>query len=89
MQEKKGQKNKGWLLDARVQSKVVPVDGRWEVSLVFIDTKDPKHVLVQRIGDYRSERLANIYARYMQQTAAKDIRGTQKVNKDAYNSNNN
>ncbi len=78
-----------WLLDAEVQYKVTPVKGRWEVSLIFINTKDPKQVLIQAIGDYRTERLAEIYGRSMQQTAAKDPRGTQKVDKDAYDINNN
>ena len=78
-----------WLLDAEVQYKVTPVKGRWEVSLVFINTKDPKQVLIQVIGDYRSERLAEIYGRSMQQTAAKDPRGIQKVDKNAYDINNN
>lgn len=78
-----------WLLDAEVQYKVTPVKGRWEVSLIFINTHDPNEVLVQVIGDYRSERLAEIYGRNMQQTAAKDPRGTQKVHKNAYDINNN
>lgn len=82
------QKN-DWLIDAEVQYKVTPVKGRWEVSLLFINTKDPNQVLVQTIGDYRTERLAEIYGRSMQQTAAKDPRGTQKVNKDAYDIDNN
>lgn len=78
-----------WLLDAEVQYRITPIKGRWEVSLVFINTKDPNQILVQIIGDYRTERLAEIYGRHMQQTAAKDPRGTQKVNKDAYNINDN
>ncbi|CAG2534508.1 MULTISPECIES: hypothetical protein [Maribacter] len=82
------QKN-NWLLDSEVQYKVTPVKGRWEVSLIFINTKDPNQVLIKTIGDYRSERLAEIYGRSMQQTAAKDPRGSQKVDKDAYNINNN
>tara|TARA_R110000765_G_scaffold13327_1_gene40054 strand:+ start:7051 stop:7308 length:258 start_codon:yes stop_codon:yes gene_type:complete len=82
-------RNSKWLLDAEVQYKVTPVKGRWEVSLIFINTKDPNQVLIQTIGDYRSERLAEIYGRSMQQTAAKDPRGTQKVDKDAYDINNN
>ena len=77
------------LLYAEVQYKVTPVKGRWEVSLLFINTKNPNQVLVQTIGHYRSERLAEIYCRNMQQTAAKDPRGTQKVDKDAYDINNN
>ncbi len=78
-----------WLLDAEVQTKIENNKGRWEVSLVFIDTKDPKHILIHKIGDFRSKRLAEINALYMQRTAAKDVRGTQKVNKNDYNINNN
>jgi len=78
-----------WLLDAEVQYKVTPIKGHWEVSLIFINIKDPNQVLIQTIGDYRTERLAEIYGRSMQQTAAKDPRGNQKVDKDAYDINNN
>jgi len=78
-----------WLLDAEVQTKIEEVKGRWEVSLIFIDTKDPNHILVQKIGDYRSKRLADISGLNMMKTAAKDFRGTQKVNKNDYNINNN
>lgn len=78
-----------WLLDAEVQYKIEKIKSRWEVSLIFIDTKDPSHIMVRKIGDYRTKRLAEIYARSMQQTAAKDVRGTQKVNKDDYHINSN
>ncbi|MEK9852369.1 MAG: hypothetical protein VW441_05245 [Flavobacteriaceae bacterium] len=78
-----------WLLDAEVQSKVEYVKCLWLVSLIFIDTKDPNRLLIREIGDYRSERLAEIAALNMKNTAAKDMRGTQKVNKDAYNFNKN
>jgi hypothetical protein len=78
-----------WLLDAEVQYKVEEVKSRWEVSLIFIDTADPNHILVQKIGEYRSKRLADIYGFNMMKTAAKDVRGTQKINKNDYNINNN
>ena len=78
-----------WLLDAEVQYKIEEVKSRWEVSLIFIDTKDPKHILIHKIGDFRSKRLAEINGTYMMKTAEKDVRGTQKVNKDDYNFNNN
>jgi hypothetical protein len=78
-----------WLLDAEVQYRIEEIKGRWEVSLLFIDTNDPIHILVQKIGDYRSKRLAEIYAQNMMHTAAKDAKGTQKVKKDAYDSNKN
>jgi len=78
-----------WLLDAEVRTKIEEIKGRWEVSLVFVNTKDPNQILIKKIGDYRSKRLAEIYALNMQNTAARDIRGTQKVEKDAYNFNKN
>jgi hypothetical protein len=78
-----------WLLDAEVQYKIQEIKSRWEVSLIFIDTKDPSHILVRKIEDYRSKRLAEINARIMQKNAAKDVRGTQKVNRDDYYTNNN
>lgn len=78
-----------WLLDAEVRTKIEEIKGRWEVSLIFINTTDPNQLLIKKIGDYRSKQLAEIYARNMQKTAAKDIRGTQKVDKSAYNFNNN
>ena len=78
-----------WLLDAEVRTKIEKIEGHWEVSLVFVNTKDPNQILIRKIGDYRSKRLAEIYALNMQKTAEKDKRGTQKVDKSAYNFNNN
>ena len=78
-----------WLQNAEVQTRIEEERGRWVVSLVFIDTKNPSRVLVNEIADYRSKRLAEIAALNMKQTAEKDARGTQKVKKDDYDINNN
>ncbi|MCI2228250.1 hypothetical protein MC378_03655 [Polaribacter sp. MSW13] len=86
---KRNKPEDAWLLDAQVQYRIIENKSRWEVSLVFIDSKDPKHLLIQKIGDYHSKRLAEIYARNIQNTAAKDSRGKQKINKDDYHINNN
>ncbi|NKQ38907.1 MAG: hypothetical protein HF967_05455 [Methanosarcinales archaeon] len=86
---KRNKPEDAWLMDSEVKVRISKVKGRWEVSLIFIDTKNPLNVLVKTIGDYRSQRLAEISAMYMQRTAAKDVRGTQKVNKDDYDINNN
>lgn len=83
------QKNDDWLIDAEVQYEITSIHGRWEVSLIFIDIKDPKQILIQKIGDYQSERLAKIYAQNMQKTASRDPGGIKKVDKDAYHINNN
>lgn len=76
--------NDDWLKDAEVQTRIEKERGRWVVSLVFIDTRDPSHVLIREIDDYRSERLAEIAAMNMKRTAEKDPRGTQKVKRDDY-----
>ncbi|MEO6347415.1 MAG: hypothetical protein ABIO60_05835 [Aquaticitalea sp.] len=89
MPTKKTDKEEQWLKDSAVHVDVFQYKGRWEVSLVFIDTKDPKHFLVRKIADYHSEKMANIYADNMRRTAAKDERGTQKVNHDDYHINDN
>lgn len=86
---KRNEPRDAWLLDAEVQYRIEEIKSRWEVSLIFIDTKDPSHILVRKIGYYRSKRLAEINARIMQKNAAKDVRGTQKVNRDDYYTNNN
>lgn len=82
-------KSDKWLLNAEVQSKIDYKNGRWYVSLLFIDISDPNQILIKEISDFRSHKLAEIAALNMKNTAAKDIRGTQKVNKNAYNFNNN
>jgi len=76
-----------WLLDAEVKYRIEKVNGRWEVSLIFIDTKDPNHFVIKKINDFKSEKLALIAANIMTNTAARDERGTQKVKKDDYNIN--
>lgn len=78
-----------WLMDAEVRYRIEAVKGRWEVSLLFVDPNNPTHILVKKIGDYRSYRLAEIYAKNMQKTAEKGSRKTQKVNINDYNINDN
>ncbi len=89
MSAKRSDSGDDWLLNAEVRTRIVEEKGRWVVSLVFVDTENPKRFLINEIGDYRSKQLAEIYARNMKQTAEKDPRGTQKVKKRDYDSNNN
>ena len=83
------ERDEEWLLDAEVKYRITERNSRWHVELVFIDTKDPTHILVRQVNNYRSKRLAEISAKQMMLTAARDIRGTQKVKKNARDSNNN
>ena len=83
------EKDEKWLLDAEVKYGITERNSRWHVELVFVDTKDPKRILVRNINDFQSKRIAEISAEYMKQTAARDARGTQIVNEDARDINNN
>lgn len=87
--DKRNDPKEAWLMDAEVRTKIEEVTGRWEVSLVFVNATDPTQFLIKKIGDYRSKKLAEIYALNMQKTGAKDERGTQKVKQSAYNFNDN
>ena len=78
-----------WLMDAAVQSIVTKHKGRWEVSLRFVNPNNPRQFLIHKIADYRTKNLAEIAARYMSQTAAKDIRGTIKMDPNDFNTNTN
>lgn len=89
MSKKRPENEDDWLLNAEVRTRIVEEKGRWVVSLVFVDTENPRRFLVNEIGNYRTKQLAEIYARSMKQTAEKDPRGTQKVKKRDYDSNNN
>ena len=78
-----------WLPDAEVKYFVEEIKGRWYVSLLFIDVNNPRRFLKKTIGDYHSEKLAKIYAENMLKTVSKDCRGTQKIKKNAYDTNDN
>lgn len=78
-----------WLLDAAVQFNVREINSRWQVLLIFKDTKDPNRFLVKKIAIYKSKNLAEIVGKSMQRGAAKDNRGTKEIHEDDYLINNN
>ncbi len=86
---KDGKKDSAWLLTAEVKSRIVEKNGRWIVSLIFVDINNPVNILVQTMGDYQSKKQAEIYANFMQKTAAKETKSSHKVNNDDFNINNN
>jgi hypothetical protein len=73
-----------WLLEAEVQERIVEKNGRWEVSLIFIDVYDPNRLLIRVIGEYRSFGLAKICAQNMKRTAQKGSNNNQKISQNAY-----
>ncbi|WP_369049092.1 hypothetical protein [Tenacibaculum sp. UWU-22] len=76
-----------WLLNADVQYKIEEQNSRWIVFLIFIDIKDPNRILVHQINSYRTKKLAEIAALYMQKTAAKNYTGSKRLNTYAYHFN--
>ena len=73
-----------WLRDTAVVENIVKRGGMWEIHLVFAHYKQP-HKLIKRVIDrYTSKDKAELNAWYMKRLAAKDQRGTLKVNLDDF-----
>lgn len=68
-----------WLRDTAVVENVVRREGMWEIHLVFAHYKEPYKLIKRVIGRYASKDKAELSAWYMRRLAAKDQRGTLKV----------
>ena len=71
--------NDGWLQDSAVIDNITPKCGNWQVSLVFAYTKFPVKFIKRKITVCTTRKRAKITADYMRRLAAKDQRGTLKV----------
>ncbi|MEM8525452.1 MAG: hypothetical protein AAGG68_12500 [Bacteroidota bacterium] len=69
-----------WLRDTAVNENIVKREGMWEIHLVFAHYKEPHKLIKRVIGRYASKDKAELSAWYMRRLAAKDQRGTLKVN---------
>ncbi len=69
-----------WLRDTAVIEHVVKRDGMWEVQLVFAHHLEPEKLIKRIITRYTCKNKAELNAWYMRRLAAKDQRGTLKVN---------
>ncbi|MEL6945026.1 MAG: hypothetical protein AAFO82_20405 [Bacteroidota bacterium] len=74
-----------WLRDTAVVENVIRRDGMWEIHLVFAHYKEPKKLIKRVIGRYVSKDKAELSAWYMCRLAAKDQRGTLKVDLNDFN----
>ena len=73
-----------WLRDTAVVENIVKREGMWEIQLVFAHYRQPYKLIKRVIERYPSKDKAELNARYMKRLAAKDQRGTLKVNLDDF-----
>ncbi len=68
-----------WLRDTAVIENIVNRDGMWEIQLVFAHYQEPQKLIKRVISRYPSKDKAELNAWYMKRLAAKDQRGTLRV----------
>lgn len=68
-----------WLRDTAVIENIVKREGMWEIHLVFAHYLKPKKLIKRVISRHPSKDKAELNAWYMRRLAAKDQRGTLKV----------
>ncbi len=73
-----------WLADTAVIERVVRRKGTWEVHLVFAHFRQPLRFLARHITSNASQKKALLTATYMRRLAAKDQRGTLKIDPDLF-----
>ncbi|MEM9546885.1 MAG: hypothetical protein AAGA77_12975 [Bacteroidota bacterium] len=73
-----------WLRDTAVIENIVKKDGMWEIHLVFAHYQTPKKLIKRIITKHVSKDKAELKGFYMKRLAAKDQRGTLKVNMDSF-----
>lgn len=73
-----------WLRDTAVIENIVRREGMWEIHLVFAHFQEPYKLIKRVISRHPSKDKATLNAVYMRRLAAKDQRGTLKVNLDDF-----
>ncbi len=69
-----------WLRDTAVIENIVKREGMWEIHLVFAHYIEPQKLIKRLISRCSSRKKAILSAGFMRRLAAKDQRGTLKVN---------
>lgn len=78
-------KDDWWLRDTAVIENIVKREGMWEIQLVFAHYEEPQKLIKRVISRYTCKDKAELNAWYMKRLAAKDQRGTLKVNINDFN----
>lgn len=73
-----------WLRDTAVIENIVKRDGMWEIQLVFAHYQEPQKLIKRVISRHTCKNQAELNAWYIRRLAAKDQRGTLKVNLDDF-----
>jgi len=73
-----------WLRDTAVIENIVKKDGMWEIHLVFAHYLTPQKLIKRIITRHTCKSKAELSAWYMRRLAAKDQRGTLKINIDDF-----
>ncbi|NUN99550.1 MAG: hypothetical protein HUU01_02920 [Saprospiraceae bacterium] len=73
-----------WLSDTAVIDQISVHNGLWLISLVFAHHKTPMKFLMRRITSHACPRRAEMMALYMRRLAAKDQRGTLKIELESF-----
>ncbi|HMQ47162.1 MAG TPA: hypothetical protein PKA00_06615 [Saprospiraceae bacterium] len=74
-----------WLRDTAVIEIIFKREGMWEINLVFAHYRRPFQLIVRAISRYSSKDKAQLNAQYMRRLAAKDQRGTLKLDINDFN----
>ena len=74
-----------WLMDSSVIENILERKGNWEIYLVFAHVYDPLKLIKRRITKCVTLKKAELTANYMRRLAAKDQRGTLRLNKESFN----
>jgi len=73
-----------WLIDTVVIEHIVYRRGMWIMYLVFVDYRDPLRLIRRCISRYYSRRTAEVHGAYMRRQAAKDARGTLRLDTSSF-----
>lgn len=73
-----------WLRDTAVIENIVKREGMWEIQLVFAHYQEPYKLIKRVISRFTCKNKATLNAWYMKRLAAKDQRGTLRVNIDDF-----
>jgi hypothetical protein len=71
-----------WLSDSAVVERISRRGGAWEISLLFAHHQNPLQFLCRRISAHSCPKRAATFAFYMRRMAAKDQRGTLRLDID-------
>lgn len=78
-----------WLLDSAVIENVTERNGNWDIYLVFAHIVDPLKLIKRKITKCTTLKRAELTANHMRRLAAKDQRGTLKIDDSIFLSCNN